>query len=257
MVAWVDGTPVGAAAVAATARRRGIDARQALEELVVFEVLARAAAAAGVEPDGEDRAAARAAMVARLIEREIEPALAPAAISDAEVRQLYERGKKRYVHGRQVRTAVLCVFTGARMKPAPRARAEETARALAAAVGASAGRTAADFERIAADPVWVDRGVSLTTVWQGADDPFPRVVGDAVLALRRPGDTTALVGDETGHYIARYLDERPPENVGYEEAAPALRAEMYSPWRRQQFLRVTADLAGPHELEAFPERLAN
>jgi hypothetical protein len=254
VVASVGGVAIHAEAVAAEMRRRGFDARQALERLVSFELLAREAGERVGPPDVEDRAGVDAMMVQRLIEREIEPRLVAAAIPAEEVRALYERGKKRFVHGRLVEVAVLAVFTGARMAPEPRARAAATARALAAAAAARPGLAAADLQALSGDPAWSEKGVGFSVTWQSLDEPFPRVLGEAVHALTAPGQTTPLVGDETGYYIARYLSEKPPANVTFEQAAPQLRVEMHEPWRRQKFLRLTMELGAEHEVEVFPDR---
>ena len=104
-------------------------------------------------------------------------------------------------------------------------------------------------------PEWVERNVSFTTVWQGEDAPFPRVVGRAVAALTRPGDTTDVVGDDTGYYIARYVAERPAENVSFAQAAPGLREEMFEPWRRQRFLQLAMEMAKDHDITVDPEAI--
>jgi len=144
------------------------------------------------------------------------------------------------------------------MKPAPRARAEANARALEAFLAAHPARDAALLEAVSKDPAWIDRGVSYTTVWQDvdADQPFPRVVGRALAALTARGALTPRVGDETGSYIAMLLDEKPPANVSFAEASARLRDDMYEPWRRQRFLRLSMDMAAGHEVEVFPDNLA-
>ncbi len=259
VVATVGGIPIRAADIAAQMRARNIGAVQALSDLMTFEILARAAAAETQDPTRGEQQELRALKVQRLVEREIEPGISPAAIEDGEVRAVYERGKARFVHDRLVQIQILCLFTGARMKPEPRARVEDNARRLRALlqtrVPTARGAAAAPpgFEEIAKDPIWIDRKVSLTTVWQQEDQPFPPVVGRAVQALSRPGDTTDLVGDETGYYIARYLAEKPPENVSFAEAEPLIRREMYEPWRRQKFLQLSLGMSRTHDIEVFPE----
>lgn len=255
VVASIDGVPVLASELKKQMQARSLPARAALEEIVRFELLAAAARSAGVVM-GEDTATLRKSiLVQRLIERDIEPRLSPEAIGEADVRALYERGRKRYVHGRMVQIAVLSIFTGAKMKSEARERARQAAVALEAEVkeqtrlGATAD--AAALKRLADDPAWSGRGVSFSTTWQDAEGPYPRAVADAALKLRRKGDTTALVGDETGYYIARHLDEKPPEDISFEEVAPTLRREMWEPWRKHRFLQLTADLAGGHEIEVF------
>lgn len=257
VVAWIDGVPVFASAVAMQAKARAVPPRAALEEIIKFELLAAAATSAGAGAPEDAAAARKSILVQRLIERDIEPRLAPEAISDADVRALYERGRKRYVHGRMVQIAVLSVFTGAKMKPEARERARQVALALEAEVKVKApagpGRDGAALQQLADDPAWSNRGVSFSTTWQDNDGPFPRVLGEAALKLQHRGQTTRLVGDETGYYIARYLDEKPPANVKFEEVAPMLRREMWEPWRRHRFLQLTADLAGEHEIEVFAQ----
>jgi hypothetical protein len=268
VVARVGESTIFARDLAAHMRTQGLNASRALDQLVTFELLARAAsedaASAATATDAADAERLRNLEIQRLIEREIEPQLVSGAIDEAEVRSLYDRARPRFVHGRLVQVALLCVFTGARMKAEPRARAGENARKLKAyldsrrgtAAAARESSPAAELELVAADPAWIERKVTFTTVWQGADSPFPAVVGKAVQTLAKPGDTTELVGDETGFYIARYLSEKPPENVPFEEAAPRIREEMYEPWRRRRFLQLSLALAQGHDIQVFPENLS-
>lgn len=263
VVAQVGNVSIHLPDLASQMRRTASDRRRALDELITFEVLAQAAAQDGLdakdEPEGVDaepQQQLRALKVQRLLEREIEPHLARDAVADSDVRALYERAKPRFVHGRLVEIAILSVFTGARMKPEPRARASSVARALGALVHARGMRTAAELEALAKDPIWTERKVTFTTTWQGEDQPFPAVVGRAVQSLSRPGEMTELVEDETGSYIAMYLSEKPPANVSFNEAAPILRDEMYEPWRRQRFLQLTLTLAQGHAIEVFPENFS-
>jgi hypothetical protein len=258
VVARVGGAPITAVDVAAQmAANPGLDRRAALEQRIVFEVLARAAAAADLPPPTSDERAAVVAVEAqRLIERDLEPQLAPSAITERDVRSLYERGKRRFVHGRLVQIAVAHIFTGARMKPEPRARAEQNAHLLEAALAVRRPHTAAELEALVREPSWAERNVGITTVWQevDADEPFPATVGRALTSLR-PGALTRLVGDETGYYLALCLDEAPPENQSFAAVAPALRSEMYQPWRRHRFMELTGDFTSAHDIEVFPEAL--
>jgi hypothetical protein len=258
VVARVGAVPITAAQVAAQiARAPGLTATQALDQWITFELLAQAAAGAGTAVSPDDVVERKKVEVQRLVERDIEPRLLPDSIPDADVSALYQRGKHRFVHGRMVRTTVLCVFTGARMNAARRAHAEANAKLLAAELETHPARTSAEAEALATQPRWVERQVSVTTVWQDqeAGEPFPPVVGRALASLHRPGERTPLVGDETGYYIAWYVAEEPPLNQSFEEVAPTLRAEMYEPWRRQRFLRLTMDLAAGHDIEVFPDNL--
>jgi hypothetical protein len=258
IVARVGAVSITAGQLAAQmGRAPGLTVRQALDQRITFEVLAQEAAGAPPVPSPDDLAERKKVEVQRLIEREIEPQLRPESIPEADVRALYQRGKRRFVHGRLVQATVACLFTGARMNDVRRARAEANAKLLAAYLQTHPPRSSADLEAVVKQPEWVDRQISVTTVWQEeqAGEPFPAAVGHALSALHKPGDRTPLVGDETGYYIAVYAAEEPPSDQSFEEVAPALRAEMYEPWRRQRFLRLTMDLSAGHDIEVFPENL--
>jgi len=258
IVARVGTVPITADQVAAQlARAPGLSVRQALAQRITFEVLAQAAADHQTAPTAQEVAERKNAEVERLVEREIEPQLRPESIPDADVRALYERGKRRFVHGRLVQATVLCLFTGARMSAERRARIEANAKLLAADLDGHPTLSPAEAEALARQPRWADRQVSVTTVWQDEQEgqPFPPVVSRALAGLHKPGDRTPLVGDETGYYIAFYLAEEAPLAQTFEQVAGTLRAEMYEPWRRQRFLRLTRDLAAGHDIEVFPDNL--
>jgi hypothetical protein len=237
-------------------RRGGKPARDALADLIDFELLAgEAARVVGDDPDLED--ARNRASVQRMIERELEPKLAREAIPDSVLRELYNQAHSAFVHPRLVEVALLSVYTGARMKDEPRARAHETARALEAYLHTRAATTPEDFAAVAQEPGWRERRVKLARVWQAFDEPFSAEVGRAVASLRHAGDTTPLVTTESGYHIARYISERPPENITFEVARDRLRDQIAERWRQVQFLEYAQTAASAHTIEAFPERLAS
>jgi hypothetical protein len=116
-------------------------------------------------------------------------------------------------------------------------------------------RSADDLETVATDPRW-KRKVALRRSLQGPERPFGATVGAAVMRLSHPGDTTPLVEDETGLYLARYIAERAPENVSFEAAREQLRQQAYPYWRQQRFGELVAQIARHHDVAADPEKLA-
>jgi len=98
--------------------------------------------------------------------------------------------------------------------------------------------------------------VKRARLMQALDEPFEAAVGRVVATLKAPGDTTPLISADSGYHIARYISERPPENVSFEEARPRLRDQIYERWRQSAFLDFAQAAAGPHAIEAYPERLA-
>jgi hypothetical protein len=254
-VAVVDGVPIGRAEVLAEMRRGGKDARGALSDLIDFQLLAaRAQAAVAADPE-VDEARDRAA-VQLMIERQLEPRLTREAIPDPVLREVYERARSVFVHPRLVEVALLSVYTGARMKDQPRAQARDTALALNAYLMRHPPATPDAFEALASEPAWKEQRVKHARLFQSLDEPFAAEVGRVVATLKGPGDTTPLITAESGFHIARYVSERPPENVSFEAARDRLRDQIFERWRRSQFLEYAQAAAGPHQIEAFPERFA-
>ena len=256
VIAAVDGAPISREQLLNEMRRTGKDARVALDQLIDDQLLATEAARA-LDPDDPDvlEATARAA-VQLMLEREVEPRLGKDSIPDATLRSLYDKAHSAFVHPRLVEIALLSVYTGARMRDEPRARALETAKALEAYVRARPVATPDDFRAIAGEPAWRDRHVKYARIWQGLDEPFAADLGRPVSTLTRPGQTTPLIVAESGDHLARYIGERPPENVTFEMARPTLRDQIAERWRQAQFLDFVQAAANPHRIEAFPERLA-
>ena len=65
-----------------------------------------------------------------------------------------------------------------------------------------------------------------------------------------------MLSNEDGFYIARYISEKPPENIGYEQARPTLLEAFHERWQQQQFAEYTSNLMKAHEVVAYFERLS-
>lgn len=259
VVARGEGVVVTAAEVAEVAHQTHVSPRQALEAILAFELLASEAARQGFALTREDQEELKRREVQKFVTQVIEPQLDPSHIKEADIRALYEKGRGQFVHPRLVKVALLAVFTGARMKAPARARQEATARDVAALIGAQRADVSPElFGKVGHDPAWIARQVSYGEIWQAADGdhPYPLAFGRAVAALHRQGDTTPLICEESGCYLARYLDERPAENVPFEAVAVSLRTKMAEPWQRGRFKELVAALAGPHDIVADPDLLS-
>lgn len=255
-VARVGGIPIFARQVLAHAKRTGGSARQALEDLVDLNLLAGKARASGIEVPSSQGDDIERAMVERMLERELETSLRPESVPDSAIRPLYDRIRDQFVHPRLVDVGVLAIFTGAPMKGQPREERAKAAEELATFLRAHPPKTLDDFAAVAKEPQWAERNVVYMRKLQGWDQPLSAAVGAEVGKLRAPGDTTPMVTDIDGFFICRYVDERPPENVTFEQARPRLLAGFYERWRQERFLEFTSNLIRMHKVEAHFDRLS-
>jgi hypothetical protein len=251
VVARVGGVPIFAKQVLAEATRTGGPPRQALAKLLDDNTSAEAARSAGGPMPTEDDPDVKSALVQRLLERELEPGLDQAAIPDSTLRPLYERARDSFVRPRLIEIGVLAVYTGGAMKDQARASREETARELASFLARHPIKSLEEFAALARDSDWSGRAVTYHRLLQGPDKPFSKAVGREVAKLHAPGDTTALLSDETGYFIARYIDEKPPENTTFEQARPTIVAAYLERWRQEQFLAFSGNLLQKHAVQVY------
>ena len=256
VVAKVGLVPIFAKQVEAEAKRTGKSNRSVLNDLIASNLLAEHAKRAGfvlVHSKDQD---VQSALVQRLIERDLEPNLLPTSMPDSVLRPLWERARDTFVHPRLVEVGVLAVFTGAEMDREERRTREQTVREMAAYVRSHPTSTLDAFSALALDPVWSARHVVFRKMLQGLDTPLSKAVGTEVAKLRTAGDTTPLIVDENGGFVARYIGERPPENITFESVRGKLLAGSYERWRHQQFLDYTTKLSQHHHVETHFDRLS-
>jgi hypothetical protein len=255
VVARVGGIPVFASQVLAEARRSGKSPAEALDQLVEANLLAEVARGRGFP---ESRLGGRDldnVLVQRFLEKELEPGLRADAIPDSVLKPLYDRGRDSFVHPRLVEVAVLAVYTGSLMKETPRLERANLAQELVALFEKRKPKTLDEFLAVAKDPVWAGRPVTTDRIVQGLDQPLTRKIGIEIAKLHSVGDTTPLLSDENGFFIARYISERPPENITFEQIRGKLATGYFERWRAQQFLDFTGKLMSSYKVEAHFDRL--
>jgi hypothetical protein len=255
VVARVGQVPIYAAQVLAEAKKTGTSPREALEALVERFLLAEQVRRQGWRPATREDSEVRSAMVQRLLERELEPTQRAEAIPDRVLRPFYQKVLSRFVHPRLVKVGVLAVYTGARMKDEARARREKTARDLEEYLKAHPPQSLQAFKSIARDPAWSKRAVLYSSFLQSPVLPLSKQVGEEIVKLKSEGETTPLLSDDRGFYIARYIDERPPENISFEEVRPKLAAGYVDVWRRRSFEEYTAKLMNAYGAIVYYQRL--
>jgi hypothetical protein len=247
--------PICASQLLSAAKDTAAPPRQVLTELVTLHLLAERARQAGWRKVASSDREVESVLVQRLLERELEPQLRPTAIPDRVLRPLYDRAKDAFVHSRLVEIGVLAIYTGALMKDAPRRERTAAAQELAAYLAAHPPASLDAFAGIARDPAWSARQVVYSRFLQSEDRPLSRVVGEELVKLRAEGETTRLLSDDDGFYIARYIGERPAEHIRYEDARPKLLEGYLERWQQQKFQEYTRTLLQAHKVVAFFDRL--
>jgi hypothetical protein len=255
-VARVAGVPVFAAEVAAQGARTGKPPRQALGDLIALHLLAeRLRTGHWPPPDEGARAVEREMIVQRLIEREFEAVTRPQDMPDSVVRVIYDSSVDSFVHPRLVEVAVLAVTPGKRALPSVRADARKAIHEVKAIVDQQKSKTPEDLQTIAGDMKWHDRRVMYFRFTQAHDKPYSAKFGAEVGKLKAPGETSPIIEDEYGYYIARYISERPSANRTFDEVKQELRDAYYPRWRQAKFLEFTQQLSARHEIEIHPGAL--
>jgi hypothetical protein len=256
VVARVGDVPIFAKQVLAEASRSGSTTREALAKLIDDNVAAEAVRSLGGPTPSADDPDVEGALVQRLLERELEPGLQQTAIPDSALRPLYEKAHDSFVRPRLVEIGILAIYTGDLMKDEARKARARTAKDLAAFLEKHPATTLEDFAAIAADRKWSEQGVLYQRLLQGPDKPFSKGVGSEVAKLHAPGDTTLVLSDNTGFFIARYIDEKPPQKTTFEQARSTLAAAYFDRWRQEQFLSFSAKLVQNHKVEPHFDRIS-
>jgi len=255
VVARVGAVPIYAHEVEAEMAHSKGTPREAVEELISLHLLAEEAHRKNpFRPDWFDPEV-RSALAERLIERDLWPQIQRDSVPDQELQAIYRNTITSFVHARLVDAGFLIVYTGPYMKPEARAGRAQSAKALAAAVAARRISGPEDFEAIASDPAWRDRHVTFRRTLQSPDQPFSRKVGAEVVKLKAPGDTTPLIEDADGFFLATYAGERPAENIPFAEVRDELSQRYYQRWRAHRLEELVRKLAEGHRMESHPQLL--
>jgi hypothetical protein len=253
VVATVDGRPIRASDVAAQARARGVDARQALRDLVDAEVLAGAAAARGLDRHRDVVAAAKQEMVRRWLAVEFEPKAGPDAIPDRLIKRTYNKNINLFDHSEWVDVWHILAPTPAgaseAVKAQAKADAEEIAR-RAKGLDEEAFKALAKTPRKAGDPFKLERIMTARDGWTLKEFSYP-----AHDLLKKPGDTTPVVETSYGYHVIYLIKRIPPIHVSLEEAAPTLRTKLLDDFQRLELSRRLEELVRAHEVTVRPERI--
>lgn len=255
VVARVGEVAIHAAEVSAQAARTGKPPRAALEDLIALHLLAEPLRGQWPPADPQARQLEQEMLVQRLLEREFEPGSRKEDMPDSVVRVLYDGAIDKFVHPKLVEVAVLTVTPGKKATPEARAEARKTILELKALIDARPLRTPEDLQEAIADGKWYSRRVQFFRFLQAGDKPYSAKFAAEAGRMKTPGET-ALIEDEYGFYITRYISERPPQNKTFEMVRQELRDGFYPRWRQGKFLEFVQQAKGRHHVELHASALA-
>lgn len=256
VVASVDGVPITGARVAAHGRATGLAARQSLDDLVNFELLAQAAARRGLAASPAVVEARTRELARRLLRAEFEARTRPEDIPAADVRREYERNRRHFEHPeiRNVMTVLFPARKGA-ASPADDARARATAQELAERWRAERPADAKAARAIVETYYGYLEGVRVDRFNTGPGAPHERDWLKTVMTLKVPGSFAGPLRTWFGWQVVFLVELHPARNTPEAEALATIRREMFPLWQRAAFARFLDEVGGRHQVAAHPERL--
>jgi peptidyl-prolyl cis-trans isomerase C len=254
VVATVDGRPIRASEVALQARVRGVDARQALRDLVDAEVLAGAAAARGLDRDRAVIEAVKQEMVRRWLAVEFEPKAGPDAIPERLVRRTYNRNVNLFDHSEYVDVWHILTPVAKNATPeqkaAARADAEELAEKAKGLDEAAFKALATTKRKSPGDPFRLERIITARDGWTVKEFSYP-----AHDLLKKPGDVSPVVETSYGYHVIFLVKRIPPVHMTVAEAAPKIREGLLADFQRLELVRRVDELMHAHAVMVRPERI--
>jgi hypothetical protein len=190
-----------------------------LEDLIASNLLAEHARERGLPLRGTSGPGRAERPRSAPLEKELEPNLRPERpYPDSALRPLYERARDTFVHPRLVEIGVLAVYTGAEMEKEFRKEREQTAKELALFLKSHPAKTLDDFSALARDPNWAAGTLCYKHMLPGPTSRYRRRSAPKSASCAHPATQRRSWSTIDGGFIARYIGERPPENITFEQA---------------------------------------
>jgi peptidyl-prolyl cis-trans isomerase C len=248
VVAVVNARPLTAHRVANHARSLGKPPREALADLISFELLAQEASRRGLASDPEVQETRRTESVRRLLKIDFEPRHRPEDISETELRREYERNRRHFEHP-EILSILSALFSARRGKAtaAEDLRARARAHELYERLRVEQPKNAATAREIVKTfegqvPMRIDE----FNTYRGA--PADRDWLKAALTLRQPGQISPPVRSEYGWHVIFLAEFHPAKRTPEAEALATIRREMHPLWSRAAFSRFVDEIFARHAI---------
>ena len=208
------------------------DAHSLLKELVERRLLVERARELGLEHDPEVRRSYENLLIGKLRARELQPLLQNVTVTDAEVREYYEKNRDEFAVAARIRPAILVRHVTDRNREKVRkAMLAVRQKAASLPIGTRGFGTLAIGN--SEDQVSRYRGGDVG--WLTIAKPPPRWPGavlQAAAALEKPGDLSELIETQKNIYLLRLIARKAASVKSLKEVAPVIRRRLLQDKKR-------------------------
>jgi peptidyl-prolyl cis-trans isomerase C len=219
--------------------------KEFLDNLVRFEVLAKEAAARGMEKDPEVQRTLKQVMIQRLMQEEFDKKMKPDDVSVEEAKKFYQAHLDEYSKPEQARASAIVVGDLA------------VAKKVAAEAKAKKDDPMSFFalvEQYGQDPELKLRKGDLRYFGRDATD-LPKEVVEKAFSLANIGDLSDPIKTAKGYYILKLTGHRAAINHPFEEVQKQLQNRIYREQRAARMEQFVAQLREKSKVRVFEDRL--
>lgn len=262
VVAEVDGRPILASAIRRRAQRKGLTAREAMQELIDEELLVQEAERRGYHRDPAVVEAGKQAAVYRLLAETFEKEFTPANVADEDMRRIYERQSGRWFNRPELRRFGHAFLTRPWFRKNRRwfidiEEDRELKKVMQNFHRLVAEKKPKDWESFRALAMGFDQGdqpLATGKALQSHKD-LRRPFADALFALPKVGAFSEVIVTKRWHHVAFLIEVIPHKNISYAQAREDIRTKLFPHARKKAFTAWVKKVKKQCAIRVQPENL--
>lgn len=262
VVAEVDGRPILGSEVRHRSLRKGLTAREAVNELIDEELLVQEAERRGLHRDRAVVEAGKQAAVYRLLAETFEKDYTPSNVPDADLRRIYKRESRRWFNRPELRRFGHAYLTRPWSKQNRRWTLDvEKDRELR--------RVMQNFARLVAEkrPKSWDAFKALAASFDQGDQPLVvgkslqshkdlrRPFADALFALSGAGAFSEVIETKPWFHVAFLIEVLPRKSISFAQAREDIRTKLFPHVRKKAFKAWVSKIKQQCSIRVKPENL--
>jgi hypothetical protein len=224
-----------------------------LSDLIEAEALAAEAKRRGLDSAPAVQRAIKSAEVRRLLATTFERELGPADIPQEGIERIWRRLRPTVDH--DTYADVFHILVALPKKPTLAQQKEARALAETVAARARASDSVEAFCGIAAELSWQGRPLPCEEFITDEDTLAEKPFGHAAFALKKAGDVSGVVETIYGFHVIYLKKYIPPAHTTFAAFEPEMRQRAFPDWQRKQFIKWLDQRVIGHYVEVHPERL--